>query len=427
MFINFTVGNFRSFKEPRTLSMEATSITERNESIIQKSRYKLLPSVVLYGANSSGKSNLLLALAFMKQVLLDSVKLNPEDDLKYDPFMLSNVHDQPTYFEMEFLIDTTKFRYGYKYSLNEINEEWLYEQREGEREYKLFYRLEGDMDISKTRFKEGLDKDESTPKNRLFLSLVAQLNGEISKQIIKWFKNYNYVSGIDSDGYERFTVEMLYRHKEGSKEALAFFRKLNLGFEDLSIHEIDFQDIKDGSIKLNVPEEIKQIFEKKKGSVLSVSTKHKIFDESGMESGYKEFDEGTMESEGTKKIIKMSGPIFNTLLFGRLLLIDELDAKLHPMLTRQIILLFNNPETNPKGAQLIFITHDTTLLSGKIFRRDQIWFTAKDKTDASDLFSLVEFKDIEGNKIRKDSSFAKNYINGRYGAIPYFNNIDLWD
>ena len=129
-----------------------------------------------------------------------------------------------------------------------------------------------------------------------------------------------------------------------------------------------------------------------------------------------------MESEGTKKIIEMSGPIFSTLLGGTILLVDELDAKLHPLLTRQIINLFNNPEVNKKGAQLIFATHDTNLLNTKTFRRDQIWFTEKNKTAATDLYSLVEFKDVNGTKIRNDRSLEKDYINGRYGAIPYIKD-----
>ena len=133
------------------------------------------------------------------------------------------------------------------------------------------------------------------------------------------------------------------------------------------------------------------------------------------------FNEDDMESEGTKKIISLSGPIFDTLKEGSVIIIDELDAKLHPFLTREIIKLFTNKDNNPNGAQLIFATHDTNLLDLSILRRDEIWFTEKDENESSDLYSLAEFKQADGSKIRKDASLEKNYINGRYGAIPYIN------
>jgi len=410
MLINFTVGNYRSFRKKATLSMEATSIKELKDSIIQKGKYKLLPSAVIYGANSSGKSNLLTALLTMKRVLLDSVKLNPADELNFDPFALFDEEEQqPIFFEIEFLIDTLKYRYGYSYVSTRIISEWLYEKREKEREYKLFYRLDGDMDISEKLFKEGIGKDESTPANRLFLSLVVQLNGEKSKRVLEWFQHCNYVSGINSDGYEGFTMKMLYEHLEGSKEALAFFKKLNLGFEEITFKEVDIEEDTLPSFLSNaMKEKLKEQIVGKK--MLSIKTKHRIFDEKGETKGYKEFSEGKMESEGTKKIIQLSGPIFDTLLTGKVLLVDELEAKLHPLLMHQIIQLFNNPKMNKKGAQLIFVTHNTNLLNIKFFRRDQIWFVEKDAIDETELYSLVEFKDVKNKKIRNDSSLEKNLL-----------------
>ena len=130
-----------------------------------------------------------------------------------------------------------------------------------------------------------------------------------------------------------------------------------------------------------------------------------------------------MESEGTKKLIELSGPIFDTLYYGKVLVVDEFDAKWHPILTRNVVKLFMDPEINKKGAQLIFATHDTNLLSVNHFRRDQIWFTEKDQCDSTDLYSLVEFKYDNGKKVRNDSSIEKDYINGRYGAIPYIGGI----
>ena len=151
-------------------------------------------------------------------------------------------------------------------------------------------------------------------------------------------------------------------------------------------------------------------------------TTHNIYNkETGEIVDMKAFEEEKMESAGTQKVVEMSGPIFDTLNDGGVLVIDELDAKLHLMLTRSIVSLFMDPETNFKGAQLIFATHDTHLLNTKYLRRDQIWFSEKDRTEASDLYSLLEFKDENGNKVRNDRDIENDYINGRYGAIPFIN------
>jgi len=140
--------------------------------------------------------------------------------------------------------------------------------------------------------------------------------------------------------------------------------------------------------------------------------------------GERLFDEDEMESEGTKKVIELSGPIFDTLREGKVLVVDELDAKLHPLLTRNIVLLFMNPEINKHNAQLVFATHDTNLLDLKLIRRDQIWFAEKDSFDSTDIYSLVEFKDENGNTVRNDRNIGRDYITGRYGAIPFIGRTD---
>ena len=150
-------------------------------------------------------------------------------------------------------------------------------------------------------------------------------------------------------------------------------------------------------------------------------TIHDIYDADGKVVGQKEFSTDKMESEGTKKMIEIAGPIVDAIRLGQILIVDELDAKLHPFLTRKIIGLFMNKEFNKTGAQLIFATHDTNLLNIQYLRRDQIWFTEKDKSDSTDLYSLVEFRDDSGNKVRNDRNIEKDYINGRYGAIPFMS------
>lgn len=418
MLINFTVGNYRSFKNEKTLSMEAASIKEHKDAVISVDKYKLLPLAVLYGANSSGKSNVLSAFSVMKYVVVNSVKLNPDEEIvPFFPFMLDTKSFKlPTSFEVEFLIGTTYYRYGFEYNEKIIVTEWLYERMPGEKEYNLFLRSGSAYKVSSTRFAEGKGKETNTSDNRLFLSLVAQLRGQKSVKIIEWFSNINFISGLDNRGYESFTKQMIQYRLEGFIPAFNFFQKIQLGFKDIKVKETEISNEFKKALA-GVPLDIQKKMLQERNTELR--TIHEVFDENGNVARLDEFSEEMMESEGTKKVIELSGPLFDTLLNGKILLVDELDAKLHPILTRNIIMLFNDPQQNKKGAQLIFATHDTNLLNINYVRRDQVWFTEKDPQESTDLYSLVEFKDDEGIKVRKDRSLAKDYINGRFGAIPF--------
>lgn len=399
MLVNFTFKNFRSFKNEMTLSMEAAPIQELSDAVVKSCDEELLPVAVMYGANSSGKSNVLKALKAMRDVLLNSVRLNPKDRLDAEPFSLDLTSgDEPTSFEIQFTLNGSRFRYGFDYTADAVIAEWLYEKRPGEREFELFLRSGNDFKISKTRFAEGLGKQSATPDNRLFVSLVAQLNGKVSQAILDWFSNIDYMSGMDGKGYAGKTLEMLFLKQNGASEITSFFEETNLGFMELDV-EPESGD------------------EKKMKS----ETVHRLYDADGNYVGTRRFPTEKMESEGTKKIIEIAGPIFDTILNGKILIVDELDAKLHPFLTRKIISLFMDKDINSKGAQLIFATHDTNLLNIQYLRRDQIWFTEKDKSDSTDLYSLVEFRDDAGNKVRNDRNIEKDYINGRFGAIPFMS------
>ena len=418
MLVNFTVKNYRSFKQERTFSMEAGSIKEHKESVIRKGKLSLLPLAVFYGANSGGKSNLIQAISTMRYMVRRSVQLNEGDELPYDPFALDEISDsQPTLFEIQFIKGEVLYRYGFEYTRKEIVSEWLYEKQFGEKEYELFVRSRDLIDVSPKRFPEGEGKEDLTNSNRLFLSLVAQLKGEKSNSVMGWFRQCNVLSGIDSEGYEAFTLKMFLEHLNGADEAQEFFKTLQLGFTRFSVKKVDIP--KDA---LNsAPESIKSQIEKDltTGNFVEPITTHNVYDENGFVVGERNFHKNQMESEGTKKVIEMSGPIFDTLNEGKTLIVDELDAKLHPLLTRNIVLLFMDPEKNQHGAQLIFATHDTNLLDLEIIRRDQIWFAEKDKVEATDLYSLVEFKDEDGKKVRNDRDIKRDYIRGRYGAIPF--------
>ena len=399
MLVNFTFKNFRSFRDEMTLSMEAASIQELSEAVVKSCDEELLPVAVMYGANSSGKSNVLKALKAMRDVLLNSVKLNPKDKLDAEPFCLDLTSaEQPTSFEIQFTLNGSKFRYGFDYTANEILAEWLYEKRVGEREFELFLRSGNEFKISKTRFAEGNGKQDATPSNRLFVSLVAQLNGKLSQSILDWFSSIEYISGMDGKEYAGKTLEMLFLNQQGANEIKQLFTETNLGFNELDIELDDSVAMK-----------------------MKAESVHNLYDADGTMVGVRTFSTDKMESEGTKKMIEIAGPLVDAILSGKILVVDELDAKLHPFLTRKIIGLFMDREINRNGAQLIFATHDTNLLNLQYLRRDQIWFTEKDKTDSTELYSLVEFRDDAGNKVRNDRNIEKDYINGRYGAIPFMS------
>lgn len=398
MLVNFTVENYRSFRNAVSLRMEATSIKELKDSVITKDDYRLLPVAVIYGANSSGKSNVLKAMAAMGQIVMTSSKLNPDEALYYEPFMLdTDSRKKPTSFEVQFIAEQSKYRYGFSYDGNHIISEYLFSTPFGKHtERMLFVRAEDEYEISGKDYEEGIGLEKKTMSNRLFLTVAAQFNGETSVKIMRWFSRFNAINGLESSAYEGMTIRMLTEKLKGSKEALQFFRDTQLGFKNIKVEQ--------------VPDSV-------------TFTVHNVRDDDGKVVREEDFLESVMESEGSKKMIEISGPIFDTLLNGKVLMIDELDAKLHPILTRHIVGLFMNPEMNRKGAQLVFNTHDTNLLNVEYFRRDQIWFTEKDSHDSTDLYSLVEFIDSKGKKVRNDSSFEKDYINGRYGAIPFIGGL----
>lgn len=233
-----------------------------------------------------------------------------------------------------------------------------------------------------------------------------------------WFQvGYNVISGLESDGYQGFSKFMFHTHKEGCEEALAFFHSLELGFEHLETLE------EEAIVPKDLPSELRAFWSKQLTGkkTISLQAVHHKYNRDGKIVGDEKFDVEEKESAGTRKLIDLAGPIFDTLERGATLVVDELDAKMHPLISMHIIKLFNSNGYNPHGAQLVFSTHDTHLLSSRLLRRDQIWFTEKDEKEQTDLYSMMDIVLPDGTKPRNDSNYEKNYINGRYGAIPYIN------
>lgn len=429
MLVNFTFGNFRSFREEKTLSLEAMPIEELGHITIKAHGTELLPVAVIYGANSSGKSNVLGALLLMTQLVLGSIKLNPDDELRYDPFALSaEPGEHGTSFEIQFYHEETLYRYGFAYRSERITQEWLFSRDiDTEEEIQLFDRELDEIEVMPP-FAEGQGKESFTASNRLFVSLVAQMNGAISQRILSWFRRASFLSGLESERYEPYTLTMLMQQLEGHEELSDFFQRMQLGFDSIVVQEQAFSSaLLDRSIPSSLRASLAEELRDK--SSLEAFTVHRVYNDDGTVAELRQFAKDAMESEGTKKVIEISGSIFDALHHGRMLVVDELDAKLHPILTRNIIQLFTNPKTNPRGAQLICATHDTHLLDLDILRRDQIWFTEKDRTEASDLYSLVEFRHVvpTGETNRPHPTIEQDYINGRYGAIPFLSNAPtMW-
>lgn len=420
MLLDFTVGNYRSFYEKKTFSMHAQKLSEgAKENVFSTKSYDILKTLAVYGANSSGKSNLVKALQTMKLCVLISVKLNPNEALLYEPFLLLKDNTAPTLFEVSFLQDDYCYRYGFSYIQTEIVDEWLFRKTTvRSKEQTLFIRTKEGIAFEDKMFPEGTGLESKVNDNRLFLSLCAQLGGEVSNKVISWFESdFNVVSGLNNQEYRGFSKSLFHQKKEASREAMNLFKKLKLGFGEISTHEEEI------TIPNDAPKELMALLTKVAGQKkIEIESVHNLYNKKGASCGSVRFSFDEKESSGTRKLFDMSGPIFDTLEKGAVLVIDELDAKMHPLISQEIIRLFNNPEKNPQNAQLIFTTHDTHLLSTKMLRRDQVWFTEKNDAEQTDLYCLIDIVLPDGTKPRNDASYEKNYIAGRYGAIPYITN-----
>jgi AAA15 family ATPase/GTPase len=427
MLIQFSVCNFRSFKERATLSLVAANTNARdplinkNNSIVVNDKLTLLTSTAIYGANASGKSNLVKAFAFMRQFVLSSAtETQINDRIGVEPFRLSTeTENEPSFFEIVFLVDHIQYRYGFEVNTNQVVSEWLFSVP-STKEATLFIRQDADIKSSSKFYREGKGLKEMTRPNALFLSVVAQFNGEVSSSLLRWFQQAAIVSGLDDTFYRGYTIKQVI--DGGYKdEIIQLIKSLDIDIKDIEGLKVDKNKIQ---LPSNTPEDLRSfLFKSIEGrDLVTVQTKHPKLDAQGKSVGSVVFDMDQQESHGTQKAFYIAGPIIDVLRQGKVLFIDEMEARLHPLVTRELIRLFNSLETNPNRAQLIFTTHDTNLLSNKYFRRDQIWFVEKDNFCASHLYSLAEIK-LEDGKVRNDASFEEDYLQGRYGAIPFLGGI----
>lgn len=397
MIIEFSVGNFLSFKEISTISLVASSLKEKNTKEddmifgVGEVELPLLRSAVVYGANASGKSNFIKAIEFFKWFTINSSKeVQAGEKVDLESYKLSSeTIDAPTYFECIFNIDNIQYRYGFEADNISIHREWLYQKQliKRKKEIELFYR-EKDLFVLHSKFsvaKELVDK-KMIRNNALLLSVTAQFNEPLSVNIMKWLGDTTIIS---SSHYKRI-MESAVNYLDNSdirERIVEFVRGADLGIEDI--------------VKIDN----------------TIISKHIQYNEDGAEIDQISFPFQKNESEGTVKYFSLAYPVIHALDSGGRLVIDEFDAKMHPVLTQNIVALFNSKETNPNNAQLLFTTHDTNLLNNTIFRRDQIWFTQKDNYGASKTYPLSDYK------VRNDAILEKEYLQGKYGAIPIVSNL----
>ena len=433
----FSFGNYRSFKDIQTLNLLAAKIKAKNPKIDRqnvinltlksaedsdgKKQFKFLKSKAIYGANASGKSNIIKALVTFIRVVNTSVK-DEQVLLMVDSFRLSTQSEkEPSFFQLIFWHGETKYRYGFEATDKIIVAEWLYATPK-KRELPLFIR-EGlkIIEIDKTNFKEGskftsLFENESNEnelfrENSLFLSSLASFGfAKLSKELVESIGDIYVISGLGHQGMMDYAGESLSNEKK-KKYILNFLKYGDTGIEDLQEVEITSDDFPD-----ETDEESKKKALKKTGDKLLVTFRKKYNEKNVFEEN-EPFSLAIHESMGTQKLFELSPFIYDSIKNDRPIIIDEFDARFHPLLTKKIIELYNSKRN--KKSQIVFITHDTNLLSPDLLRKDQIEFVEKDKFGASHLYSLVEFKGIRNN-----ASFEKDYIDGKFGAIPFLGDFN---
>lgn len=414
MLLEFTVGNFKSFKEKATLSLEATtddSLEEVNLAKEEGTELRLVKAAGIYGANASGKSNFIEAMSVFRQLVLTSSKESQLGQLiPVKPFRLQTDTDKsPTFFEAIFLKRDIRYRYGFEATRESIISEWFFRQQSSIRETCLFTREKGGIH-PRVPFKEGKGLEERTRSNALFLSVVAQFNGQIAGELVSVIDQFRTISGMMHSQHMGYTASLL-DSQEFGRSIRELVRQADTGIEDLIKEDIDKERFL-RSLPKELPEPIRDLITQNPASPAILKTIHQRYDSKGHPAGKVEFDLNAEESAGTRQFVAFAGPFLHTLSEGAILAVDELDAWLHPLLTRQLVGLFNS-SANRRNAQLIFATHDQALLDPRRIRRDQIWFVEKDDLGSSTLFCLDEIKGV-----RKDANFEKEYLLGQFGGVP---------
>lgn len=399
MLIRFSFKNFKSFKNENCLDMEATALKEHEYNVAKIDNGEYLKVSAIYGANASGKTNVLQAFDYMKNRILisdDSKKNSPIDEENIYSFM---INDEPIALEVEILAKNNKiYKYGFELVKDNIISEWLYKKRVN-KFYSIFERENNNVTMKTNKIAGLSNIDEKT----LFLNIYSKIDkdNEDFANVYYWFMNSNYLDlgNTDFEGIinKRVSFKIL-TDKNYKKELLKFIKTFDDGIEDIN----------------TIPDSVEAV--KNNNGIVDIKVTHK--GGNGEEKALPFY----LESNGIRKMFYLFDFLMDALKNGMVLFIDELDTKLHPLLTRYIINLFHNSDTNKGNGQLIYSTHDTVNLNKETFRRDEIWFAEKDKDGISTIYSLADYK-INDVKVRNDATYNKDYLSGRYGAIPVLEDF----
>lgn len=420
MLIEFSVANFRSFRDRVTLSLEAEPrISERDKTVDERNVAHtadgdLLRVVGIYGANAGGKSNLVTALATFRNLVLNSAREGQAGDrLPAAPFRLdADSLQAPSEFEVVFTQANTQIRYGAALTAKRIEREWLFVRPAGADEEERWFERTHDTFETGGAWLRDVGIEKKTRPEALHLSVAAAWNHAQVLHLLAWFSDD--LRTLDShDDYPRDTIRLL-DHEVHGPAIRALIRRLDFGIDDIEIMDPDTSAALESLLEITPPEKYyaQVIRHTRYRSPLKARRQGIVFDLK------------RDESAGTNKAVALAGPIVGILARGGVLVIDEFDARLHTLLAKQLVELFQDPATNPHDAQLVFTSHDTNLLTRTLLRRDQLWFVEKShKTHASDLYSLAEIRLDDGKAIRNDARYESDYLQGRYGAIPFFGNL----
>ena len=403
MLCQFTVKNYKSIRDEVTFDMQAAAISEHEDRIIKDQDGELyLPVAAIYGPNGGGKSNVLEAMNTLVAKVLRPIYATADTEghaflqkkIIVEPFaFLEEYRESPTEFELFFRTESAEYRYILKVKRDVVVYESLDRVKlETGRRSALFTRDEKGIDLKGAFAKLKVSDDLSKTLTLLSYLGIAYKENAVVKDVLNWFQ-----SGVIFLNYGNPMQEL--RMAVSLSEAV---KRLMLDMiQEMDLDIVDFR------------------VEEKEDDMIEVFTKHRVDD---VETELELAD----ESSGTKKLFGLLPFIAASLLTGTTLVIDELDAKIHPVLLRHIIMMFNDMEINTHKAQLIFTSHDLSTMNNDVFRRDEIWFVAKGKAQNSQLYSLVEFKDAKGVSVRNDEKYDKRYLEGRYGADPYLKTIIDW-
>ena len=419
MLLQFNYKNFKSFKDDTTLDLTATKISEFNNHVVSIANEKVLPVAAIFGANASGKSNVQEAFRYMSTYVINSLDYGNESDSKKNskffkptPFLFDNTSkNAESSFEVYF-IDSEEngaktYNYGFAVDSNGVCEEWLnYKAKSARGNFKrIFYRNKEEFDFVGIPSRSQENLKIALEKETLVVSLGAKLKMPKLKLIRDWFVHNDFADfgkPIENFFLSQLIPEGFEEDEKVQQKVVDYFSSFDPSIIGFNV-EVIKSEIDDSEKKLRIDAVHKMI---DSDQTTSIPLQH--------------------ESAGTLKMFALYPMLQDVMSTGGVLFVDELNARLHPLLVRAFVIIFLDSEINTNHAQLIFTSHDSWQLNGNILRRDEIWFAEKDPNGISYLFSLADFVDEDGVKIRKDENYEKNYLLGKYGAIPTLKHFDMF-